>query len=166
MTKIHNRCVTVTHLEYKSNSNHTGATPVALLINHYLGWDVKMMLRKLMLLLEILMPLFAMIETFVLLCKVLMQIYCKIYDRNFYEFDYVNNIEWTSIIVVTIFFMPATSRAISIILLALAIVNNIIFLSYYKKADKYKDDSKFDKISLIFTTCLFCCTMIIVILVK
>lgn len=28
--KIHNRCVTVTHLEYKSNSNHTGATPVAL----------------------------------------------------------------------------------------------------------------------------------------
>ena len=62
--------------------------------------------------------------------------------------------------------MPATSRAISIILLALAIVNNIIFLSYYKKTDKYKDDSKFDKISLIFTTCLFCCTMIIVILVK
>ena len=28
--KIHNRGVTVTHLEYKSNSNHTGATPVAL----------------------------------------------------------------------------------------------------------------------------------------
>jgi len=32
VTKIHNRCVTVTHLEYKSNSNHTGATPVALKI--------------------------------------------------------------------------------------------------------------------------------------
>ena len=28
--KIHNRCVTVPHLEYKSNSNHTAATPVAL----------------------------------------------------------------------------------------------------------------------------------------
>lgn len=41
MTKIHNRCVTVTHLEYKSNSNHTGATPVALLINTLLRMECK-----------------------------------------------------------------------------------------------------------------------------
>ena len=33
--QIHNRCVTVTHLVYKSNSNHTGATPVALTFDIY-----------------------------------------------------------------------------------------------------------------------------------
>lgn len=86
-----------------------------------------MMLRNLMSLLEILLPLVAMIEIFGLLCKVLMNIYNKIYAHNFYyEFDYVDSIEWTIIIVITSFFMPATSRTISITLLALAIVNNIL----------------------------------------
>lgn len=122
------------------------------------------MLRNLMSLLEILLPLVAMIEIFGLLCKVLMNIYNKIYVHNFYyEFDYVDSIEWTIIIVITIFFMPATSRTISITLLTLAIVNNILLFSFCRKTDKYKDDSKFDKILLAFSTCLFCCAMIIVI---
>ena len=126
-----------------------------------------MMLRNLMSLLEILLPLVAMIEIFGLLCKILMNICNKIYDHNFYyEFDYVDSIEWTIIIVITIFFMPATSRTISITLLTLAIVNNILLFSFCRKTDKYKDDSKFDKILLAFSTCLFCCAMIIVIWVK
>ena len=36
--------------------------------------------------------------------------------------------------------MPATSRTISITLLALAIVNNILLFSFCRKTDKYKDD--------------------------
>lgn len=123
-----------------------------------------MMLRNLMSLLEILMPLVAMIAIFGLLCKILMNIYNKIYAHNFYYgFGYVDSIEWTIIIVIIIFFMPATSRTISITLLALAIVNNILLFSFCRKTDKYKDDSKFDKILLAFSTCLFCCAMIIVI---
>ena len=90
-----------------------------------------MMLRNLMSLLEILMPLVAMIAIFGLLCKILMNIYNKIYAHNFYYgFDYVDSIEWTIIIVIIIFFMPATSRTISITLLALAIVNNILLFSF------------------------------------
>ena len=102
------------------------------------------------------------------LCEhALVNIYNKIYAHNFYcGFDYVDSIEWTIIIVITIFFMPATSRTISITLLALAIVNNILLFSFCRKTDKYKDDSKFDKILLAFSTCLFCCAMIIVIWVK
>lgn len=93
-----------------------------------------------------------------------MNIYNKIYAHNlYYGFDYVDSIEWTIIIVITIFFMPATSRTISITLLALAIVNNILLFSFCRKTDKYKDDSKFVKILLAFSTCLFCCAMIIVI---
>lgn len=93
-----------------------------------------MMLRNLMSLLEILMPLVAMIAIFGLLCKILMNIYNKIYAHNFYYgFDYVDSIEWTIIIVITIFFMPATSRTISITLLALAIVNNICFFLFAEK---------------------------------
>lgn len=123
-----------------------------------------MMLRNLMSLLEILMPLVAMIAIFGLLCKILMNIYNKIYAHNlYYRFDYVDSIEWTIIIVITIFFMPATSRTISITLLALAIVNNILLFPFCRKTDKYKDDNKFDKILLAFPTCLFCCAMIIVI---
>lgn len=123
-----------------------------------------MMLRNLMSLLEILMPLVAMIAIFGLLCKILMNIYNKIYAHNlYYGFNYVDSIEWTIIIVITIFFMPATSRTISITLLALAIVNNILLFPFCRKTDKYKDDSKFDKILLAFSTCLFCCAMIIVI---
>lgn len=126
-----------------------------------------MMLRNLMSLLEILMPLVAMIAIFGLLCKILMNICNKIYSHNFYyEFDYVDSIEWTIIIGITIFFMPATSRTISITLLTLAIVNNILLFSFCRKTDKYKDDSKFDKILLAFSTCLFFCAMIIVILGK
>lgn len=110
------------------------------------------------------MPLVAMIAIFGLLCKILMNIYNKIYAHNFYYgFDYVDSIEWTIIIVIIIFFMPATSRTISITLLALAIVNNILLFPFCRKTDKYKDDSKFDKILLAFSTCLFCCAMIIVI---
>ena len=123
-----------------------------------------MMLRNLMSLLEILTPLVAMIEISGLLCKILVNICNKIYDRNFYyKFDYADSIEWTIIIVITIFFMPATSRTISITLLALEIVNNILLFSFCRKTDKYKDDSK---ILLAFSTCLFCCAMIIVIWVK
>ena len=93
-----------------------------------------MMLRNLMSLLEILMPLVAMIAIFGLLCKILMNIYNKIYAHNlYYGFDYVDSIEWTIIIVITIFFMPATSRTISITLLALAIVNNILLFPFAEK---------------------------------
>lgn len=93
-----------------------------------------MMLRNLMSLLEILMPLVAMIAIFGLLCKILMNIYNKIYAHNFYYgFDYVDSIEWTIIIVIIIFFMPATSRTISITLLALAIVNNILLFPFCRK---------------------------------
>lgn len=85
-------------------------------------------------LLEILMPLVAMITIFGLLCKILMNIYNKIYAHNFYYgFDYVDSIEWTIIIVIIIFFMPATSRTISITLLALAIVNNILLFLFAEK---------------------------------
>lgn len=115
-----------------------------------------MMLRNLMSLLEILMPLVAMIAIFGLLCKILMNIYNKIYAHNlYYGFDYVDSIEWTIIIVITIFFMPATSRTISITLLALAIVNNILLFPFCRKTDKYKDDNKFDKILLAFQRVYF-----------
>lgn len=116
-----------------------------------------MMLRNLMSLLEILMPLVAMIAIFGLLCKILMNIYNKIYAHNlYYGFDYVDSIEWTIIIVITIFFMPATSRTISITLLALAIVNNILLFPFCRKTDKYSDLGKIkhnDKVVIGATPC-------------
>ena len=49
------------------------------------------------------MPLVAMIAIFGLLCKILMNIYNKIYAHNlYYGFDYVDSIEWTIIIVITL----------------------------------------------------------------
>ena len=120
------------------------------------------MVRALRALLDIIMPPFAIIGIFILLCEVLMNIYCKIYDYNSYDFDHTENTKWTTITFLTIFFMPAASKTICMILLTLAVVNSILLFSFYRKTDKYKNSKKIEKVLIVFTTvCLYCSAMII-----
>lgn len=76
MTKIHNRCVTVTHLEYKSNSNHTGAIPTT---------PCKRILRKVSKYMEILAILTALVVSVFLSFVILELIIILITNRKIRE---------------------------------------------------------------------------------